>query len=184
MTLRARTGSLLVHAQHGLMRVTARHQRPHGNKPSVPHIELRTVETHRDPADTSAGLTLIVPADSMATLGLRRPVDSSEAREMLDTLTEPTSAPHSNFARRTDNWKGMLTAGDPWGAVAALRGIHRRNTTAGRLSPGEHQLARQAERAVTAEIAAATGRTIPNVRQDIQQRLAQAAEHYTAKQQA
>ena len=101
-------------------------------------------------------LTLMVPVDSTAEVGLRSVVGKSEVKKVLDVLREDETKMAANWSRRFKNNLEKLHSGDPYEVAEVLRNLAIRDREKG-LSAGEKRMITKARQILISELTFATG---------------------------
>jgi CarD family transcriptional regulator len=138
-------GQTIVHPHHGPVRVDRVVERVIGGSPRA-YLELAAgTATHP--------LTISVPADRAAEIGLREVASPARVAELLALLEAPQARTTQQWARRMKDHQERLSRGDLQQTVLVIREIAASGAKPGATAEG--QLLRQALAVVAAEVAAA-----------------------------
>jgi CarD family transcriptional regulator len=101
-----------------------------------------------------ANLTLRVPSEQAAAVGLREIISPEEVGEVLDVLRRREIRVPTNWSRRFKNHTDMLRSGDVYQLAEVVRNLTRRSTDKA-LSAGEQRMLHQARRNLVSELSLA-----------------------------
>jgi CarD family transcriptional regulator len=99
-------------------------------------------------------LTLRVPSEQAAAVGLREIISPEEVGEVLDVLRRREIRVPTNWSRRFKNHTDMLRSGDVYQLAEVVRNLTRRSTDKA-LSAGEQRMLHQARRNLVSELSLA-----------------------------
>ncbi len=137
-------GSVLVHPSHGPAKVVGTQIRKFAGV-AQELVELMVVE---------GGMKLLVPADALADLGMREPMDADAAQEVLETLrAEPTPIMKGQWARQFKAFVEQSRSGEPMEQAAVVRDLLAKPSP----SAGEQRLLTQTKRMLATELGGALG---------------------------
>ena len=140
------TGQLLVHPHHGPVIFEGTMTRVVGGVERV-YLNLRVQRTD---------MSVSVPADGAAEIGLRPVLTAEQVQEVLDELRAPSLPFDRQFSRRMKSQQDRLLRGDLRVTAEVVRDLVRRERADG-LSPAEKDLLRRAEEPLLGELVAALG---------------------------
>ncbi len=143
-----RKGDTVVHPEHGAAVIEELREREFlGEKRK--YLVLRVAY---------GDLTLMVPVDSTAEVGLRQVVSKNQVKKVLKVLTEEESSMAANWSRRFKNNMEKLHSGDPYQVAEVLRNLAIRDREKG-LSAGEKRMIQKARQILISELSYATGKS-------------------------
>ena len=96
-------------------------------------------------------MTLRVPSDGAATIGLREVIDLSEVDDVLAVMRRRNVRMPSNWSRRFKNHSEMLKSGDVYQVAEVVRNLSQRQRDKA-LSAGEQRLMQMARRVLVSEL--------------------------------
>ena len=96
-------------------------------------------------------MTLRVPAEGAASIGLRDVIDASEVDEVLAVMRRRDVRMPTNWSRRFKNHSEMLKSGDVYQVAEVLRNLSQRHRDKA-LSAGEQRMMQMARRVLTSEL--------------------------------
>lgn len=145
-TPRFGVGDLVVHPHHGVGRVISKqHRRLAAGERSYLEIDL---------ADHA--LTILVPCESAATVGLRPVVGAPGLRRIVAVLEAEPSALPGNWAARERHYRERLKDGDVLELASVVRDLGRRAAEA-ELAAREQALHQRSRRLLVSELGCALG---------------------------
>jgi CarD family transcriptional regulator len=97
------------------------------------------------------GLTLSVPADNTASVGLRDVINDEEILDVLAVLAKKGARTPSNWSRRFKNHTEKLKSGDIYQVAEVVRNLSLRQADHG-LSAGESTMLSRARRVLVSEL--------------------------------
>jgi len=101
-----------------------------------------------------ADLTLRVPSEQAAAVGLRQIISPDELDDVLDVLRRREVRMPANWSRRFKNHTDMLRSGDVYQLAEVVRNLSRRNADKA-LSVGEQRMLHKARRDLISELSLA-----------------------------
>lgn len=107
---------------------------------------------------TYGDLTLMVPVESAAEVGLREVVSKNEVKKVLKVLKQDESSMAANWSRRFKNNIEKLRSGDIYQVAEVVRNLSIRDRDRG-LSAGEKRMIQKARQILVSELIYATGET-------------------------
>lgn len=135
---------------HGVASVVGRENRMDGGRERTYLMLVVEGEFWRE------HLTLRVPEDRLAELGVRHAVSAEDAAAVLEVLAVREPRVPANWARRFKNHQEKLRTGDPSAVAEVVRNLAlRQNGTD--LGPAESTMYRQARRSLVGELAVPFG---------------------------
>ena len=139
-------GDLVVHPHHGAGRVISRERRVlAGSERSYLEIDI-----------ADCALTIMVPCESAATVGLRAVVGPRQLGEISAVLeTKPNAAP-GNWSARDRHYRDKLKDGDVLALASVVRDLGSRATES-RLAAKEQELLQRSRRLLASELSCALG---------------------------
>jgi CarD family transcriptional regulator len=143
-----RKGDTVVHPEHGAAVIEDLRERDFLGERKK-YFVLRM--THQD-------LTLMVPVDNTAEVGLREVVSKQEVKKVLAVLREDESKMAANWSRRFKNNIEKLRSGDIYQVAEVVRNLSIREKDKG-LSAGEKRMLAKARQILVSELIFATGGT-------------------------
>ena len=143
-------GSKVIYPAHGIAEIVAKTKRTI-NGEEIDYLELVVPERG---FGTSGGMTLSVPADAAADLGVRAAISSEDAAEVLDVLAVRDVRVPANWSRRFKNHQEKLKSGDVYQVAEVVRNLAARNRDAA-LSAAERTMYERARINLISEIAPA-----------------------------
>jgi CarD family transcriptional regulator len=96
-------------------------------------------------------LTLRVPSEQAAAVGLRQIIGLDELDDVLDVLRRRDVRMPANWSRRFKNHTDMLRSGDVYQLAEVVRNLSRRNADKA-LSAGEQRMLQKARRNLISEL--------------------------------
>lgn len=99
-------------------------------------------------------MTLSVPVDNAAEVGVRPPVSKDELEDLVSVLSKPDPRVPSNWSRRFKNHQEKLKSGDVYQVAEVVRNLAARNRDAS-LSAAERTMYERARINLVSEIAPA-----------------------------
>ena len=96
-------------------------------------------------------LTLRVPSEQAAAVGLRQIISPGELDDVLDVLRRRDVRMPANWSRRFKNHTDMLRSGDVYQLAEVVRNLSRRNADKA-LSAGEQRMLQKARRNLISEL--------------------------------
>jgi len=99
-------------------------------------------------------MTLSVPVDKAADVGVRPPVNADELEDLVSVLSKPDPRVPSNWSRRFKNHQEKLKSGDVYQVAEVVRNLAARNRDAA-LSAAERTMYERARINLVSEIAPA-----------------------------
>ena len=99
-------------------------------------------------------LTLRIPVEQAATVGLREVIGDVEAGDVFDVLRRRDVRMPSNWSRRFKNHTEMLKSGDVYQVAEVVRNLSLRNADS-KLSAGESRMLDRARRVLISELSLA-----------------------------
>lgn len=99
-------------------------------------------------------MTLSVPVDKAAEVGVRPPVNADELEDLVSVLSKPDPRVPSNWSRRFKNHQEKLKSGDVYQVAEVVRNLAARNRDAA-LSAAERTMYERARINLISEIAPA-----------------------------
>jgi CarD family transcriptional regulator len=99
-------------------------------------------------------LTVSVPIENAARIGLREILDAQQMESLLAVLSAPTGFEESQWSRRIKDNREKLKTGTMLTIAAIVRDLSRRESNKG-LSPAEREMLRDASRPLVIEISLA-----------------------------
>ncbi len=157
-------GDTIVHPQHGTAEVTAIQKREVGG------VEREYVVLRR----TEDSLTLHVPVESLADVGLRRTIDEDDIGEVFAVLREAPQLLELSWRKQHAENEARLGSGKVREVAAAVRDLTAREREKG-LSPSDSRIYRDARERLIEEIVAATDGDPDEVEERIDAALAEMA---------
>lgn len=134
-------GDVLVDPRHGVVVVDGFETRPHAGKP-LAYIRLRALN----------GLTILLPAEGVARVGLRRPMRIGQTERVFGLLASaPEPIPpwrHSEFTAL----RRRVESGDPLEVASVMRDLHGKEHTKG-LGGSEKALLEETTEILVTELA-------------------------------
>lgn len=103
-------------------------------------------------------LSLMIPVESAAEVGLREVVSKNEVKKVLKVLKEDESSMAANWSRRFKNNIEKLRSGDIYQVAEVVRNLSIRDRDRG-LSAGEKRMIQKARQILVSELMYATGET-------------------------
>ena len=145
-------GAKVVYPSHGVAEIVRREQREfEGEKRS--YLVLLVPQQGWG---TAGGMTVSVPEDGAAELGVRAAIDSEDADDVLDVLAVRDVRMPSNWSRRFKNHQEKLKSGDVYQCAEVVRNLACRLRTA-RLSTAEQAMYAKARYILISELAVSWG---------------------------
>jgi CarD family transcriptional regulator len=139
-------GDLVVHPHHGVGRVVSRERQRHGAGERS-YLEIDLVD---------CALTIMVPCESAAVVGLRAVVGPRRLRRIVATLeAEPAAAP-GNWSAREKHYRGKLKGGNVLELASVVRDLGLRAAES-RLPAREEALYERSRRLLASELGCALG---------------------------
>ncbi len=145
-------GSKVVYPSHGVAEIVRREEREFDG-------EMKTYLVLVVPQQgwgTSGGMTLSVPEESAAQLGVRPAISSEDAAEVLDVLAVRDVRVPANWSRRFKNHQEKLKSGDVYQCAEVVRNLAARVRTA-KLSTAEQSMYAKARYILVSELAVSWG---------------------------
>lgn len=139
-------GEIVVHPQHGTAEVTAIEKREVGGVERE-YVVLRRAE------DT---LTVHVPIESLADVGLRETIDEDAIAGVYDVLKADPEGLTTTWRKQHARNESRLSSGDILEVAAAVRDLKARDRVKG-LSPSDGRIYRDARERLIEELSASTG---------------------------
>ena len=96
-------------------------------------------------------MTLRVPSDEAATVGLRDVIDSAEVDDVLAVLRRRNVRMPSNWSRRFKNHAELLKSGDVYQVAEVVRNLSQRKREKA-ISAGEQRMMEMARRVLISEL--------------------------------
>ena len=96
-------------------------------------------------------MTLRVPSDEAATIGLRGVIDGAEVDDVLALLGRRNVRMPSNWSRRFKNHAELLRSGDIYQVAEVVRNLSQRQRDKA-ISAGEQRMMEMARRVLTSEL--------------------------------
>ena len=97
-------------------------------------------------------MTLKVPVDMAAEVGVRPPVSADELEDLVAVLSKPDPRVPSNWSRRFKNHQEKLKSGDVYQVAEVVRNLALRDADKG-LSAGEKSMFVKARQVLVSELA-------------------------------
>jgi len=143
-------GSRVMYPVHGVADVVGRETREVGeHKRSYLVLEV-------EGELRSESMTLRVPEDRLAELGVRAAMSVEDARAVIDVLAVRDPRVATNWSRRFKNHQEKLRTGDAYAVAEVVRNLALR-LAGTKLGPAESTMYRQARHALVAELAVSFG---------------------------
>ena len=101
-------------------------------------------------------LTLLVPEDRLAEIGVRHAVSAEDALSVLEVLAVRDPRVPANWSRRFKNHQEKLRTGDVFAVAEVVRNLARRQDHK-KLGPAESSMYQKARRGLVAELAVSFG---------------------------
>ena len=162
---RSGVGDVLVHPHHGVGRVLS-NQRRKLAAGERSYLEIEFVDR---------AMTIMLPCESTAALGLRSPATPAEALHIVAVLQAQPDGFPGNWTAREKHYRGRLKGAGVLELAAVVRDLAPRAARA-HLTAREQELHDRARRQLTAELAHALGRTVAQAATDIDEQIARAAD--------
>jgi CarD family transcriptional regulator len=147
-------GAKVVYPAHGVAEILRREKRELNG-------EQRTYLVLLVPQQgwgTAGGMTVSVPEDAAADLGVRAAIDSEDADDVLEVLAVRDVRMPANWSRRFKNHQEKLKSGDVYQCAEVVRNLACRLRTA-RLSTAEQAMYAKARYILISELAVSWGIT-------------------------
>ena len=141
-------GAKVVYPAHGVAEILRREKREFDG-------EQRTYLVLLVPQQgwgTAGGMTVSVPEDAAADLGVRAAIDSEDADDVLEVLAVRDVRMPANWSRRFKNHQEKLKSGDVYQCAEVVRNLACRLRTA-RLSTAEQAMYAKARYILISELA-------------------------------
>lgn len=145
-------GTEVIYPFHGVARIVARETRQL-NGVSETYLRLFVPQTGRL---EGAGLTLSVPENRAADVGIRMPVSVDEADDVLEVLEQTDISVPASWSRRFKNHQEKLKSGDIYHCAEVVRNLVRRQAIKA-LAPAETQMYERARNTLVGELAVSWG---------------------------
>ncbi len=100
---------------------------------------------------TVPGLTLMVPADNTAEVGIRDIINDEEVEEVFAVLRKKEARMPANWSRRFKNHVEKLKSGDVYQVAEVVRNLSLREKDKG-LSAGEKRMLQKARQILVSEL--------------------------------
>jgi CarD family transcriptional regulator len=143
---RFEVGDLVVHPHHGVGRVVSRdHRRLADSERSYLEIEL-----------VDGALTILVPCESTAAVGLRAVVGPRRRKRIVAVLEEEPDTLPGNWPARMRHYRERLGGGDVLELAAVVRDLRWRAAESG-LASREEELYERSRRLLAAELGCSLG---------------------------
>ncbi len=147
-----KVGAKVVYPSHGVAEIVRREERQVDG-------EKRTylvLEVPQQGWGTQGGMTVSVPEDGAAELGVRAAIDRDDADEVLDVLAVRDVRVPANWSRRFKNHQEKLKSGDVYQCAEVVRNLAARLRTS-RLSAAEQSMYAKARYILISELAVSWG---------------------------
>jgi CarD family transcriptional regulator len=128
-------GSKVVYPSHGVAEIVRREKRDFNGEKR----DYLVLMVPQQGWGTSGGMTLSVPEDAAADLGVRAAISSEDAAEVLDVLAVRDVRVPANWSRRFKNHQEKLKSGDVYQCAEVVRNLAARLRTA-QLSAAEQSM--------------------------------------------
>lgn len=145
-------GAKVVYPSHGVAEIVRREERQFDG-------ESRTYLVLTVPQQgwgTAGGMTVSVPEDGAADLGVRPAIDREDADDVLEVLAVRDVRMPANWSRRFKNHQEKLKSGDVYQCAEVVRNLACRLRTA-RLSTAEQSMYAKARYILISELAVSWG---------------------------
>ncbi|MBV8984832.1 MAG: CarD family transcriptional regulator, partial [Acidimicrobiia bacterium] len=100
---------------------------------------------------TDVNMTLRVPSEQAASVGLREVIDSAEVDDVLAVLRRKNVRMPSNWSRRFKNHAELLKSGDVYQVAEVVRNLSQRKRDKA-ISAGEQRMMEMARRVLVSEL--------------------------------
>jgi CarD family transcriptional regulator len=147
-----RVGSKVVYPSHGVAEIVRREKREFEGETQ----SYLVLVVPQQGWGTSGGMTLSVPEDKAADLGVRAAISAEDAAEVLDVLAVRDVRVPANWSRRFKNHQEKLKSGDVYQCAEVVRNLASRVRTA-RLSAAEQSMYAKARYILASELAVSWG---------------------------
>jgi CarD family transcriptional regulator len=141
-------GSKVVYPSHGVAEIVRREKREFNGEKR----DYLVLMVPQQGWGTSGGMTLSVPEDAAADLGVRAAISSEDAAEVLDVLAVRDVRVPANWSRRFKNHQEKLKSGDVYQCAEVVRNLAARLRTA-QLSAAEQSMYAKARYILISELA-------------------------------
>ncbi len=141
-------GSKVVYPSHGVAEIIRREKREFNGEKR----DYLVLMVPQQGWGTSGGMTLSVPEDAAADLGVRAAISSEDAAEVLDVLAVRDVRVPANWSRRFKNHQEKLKSGDVYQCAEVVRNLAARLRTA-QLSAAEQSMYAKARYILISELA-------------------------------
>ena len=111
-------------------------------------------------------LTAMVPVDSAQSVGLRRVINSDQCETILKYMSDEPCEESDNWNQRYRDNLAKLKGGDIYDVADVVKCLKKRDSQKG-LSAGDRKMLITARQVLVAELSAASGRDIDELRQVI-----------------
>jgi CarD family transcriptional regulator len=144
-------GSDVVYPAHGMARVIA-HDRRTVNGISLTYLVIFVPQRW----GAAGGMTIAVPEERAASLGVRAAISEDEACDVLAVLAATDVKVPSNWSRRFKNHQEKMRSGDVYQCAEVVRNLGRRARET-RLSHAESRMYERAHEMLVSELAVTWG---------------------------
>jgi CarD family transcriptional regulator len=147
-----KVGAKVVYPAHGVAEIVRRDKREFGGETKA----YLVLEVPQQGWGTAGAMTVSVPEDGAAELGVRAAIDREDADDVLDVLAVRDVRMPSNWSRRFKNHQEKLKSGDVYQCAEVVRNLAFRLRTA-KLSTAEQSMYAKARYILTSELAVSWG---------------------------